>query len=185
MYQKNKINYIPLLTLGIIHLFFLWLIIRPIAGWYALLGVIPMLGYKTLPIKFTKFNFLELYISITSFGLGISLTIWIIIKLETSTVFAAALIGTLASFIPNDVFGLKPNTIQKITHGKLAIYAGTFAGMTGVQYLTNFSSIIYIAIIGGIIYNFLQNSFTGLGGKLGSIGFGATIIYISIKHFLS
>jgi len=185
MDQTNKLNYIPLLTIGIIHCLFLWLIIFPAIGWFTVLGIIPIFGYKLIPVKYTNFNFIELFTDIISFGLGMFLTIWVIIKFSTSSVFSAALIGTFAAFIPNTVLGLKPKTIKKISHGKLAIYAGAFAGMTSFEYFTSVSSIIYITITGGILYHLLQNSVTGIGGKLGSIGFGATIIYISIQQFIS
>lgn len=177
MNQESRTNIIPLLVLGSIHILFLLYILTPAIGWLSVLGLIPIIGYKHLPIKINKLNISEIGLDVFSFSLGILFTIWIIIKFDTSPVFASALIGSLASFIPNTVLGIKTKLIQNISHAKLAIYAGSFAGMTGLKYFPDILSLIITAIIGGIIYNLLRNSFTGLGGKLGSIGFGAIILY--------
>ena len=177
MNQTSRINIIPAFLLGSIHILFLWSILIPAIGWFSVLGLIPILGYKHLPIKINQLNIPEMSLDVFSFSLGILFTIWIIIKFDTSPVFASALIGSIASFIPNTVLGIKTKLIQNISHAKLAIYAGSFAGMTGLKYFPDILSLITTAIIGGIIYNLLRNSFTGLGGKLGSIGFGAIILY--------
>ena len=177
MNQTSRINIIPALLLGSIHILFLWSILIPAIGWFSVLGLIPILGYKHLPIKINQLNIPEMSLDVFSFSLGILFTIWIIIKFDTSPVFASALIGSIASFIPNTVLGIKTKLIQNISHAKLAIYAGSFAGMTGLKYFPDILSLIITAIIGGVIYNLLRNSFTGLGGKLGSIGFGAIILY--------
>ena len=177
MNQTFRTNITPLLLLGSIHILFLWSILTPAIGWFSVLGLIPILGYKHLPIKNNQLSISEISLDVFSFSLGILFTIWIIIKFETSPVFASALIGSLASFIPNTVLGIKTKLIQNISHAKLAVYAGSFAGMTGLYYFPDILSLVMTAIIGGVIYNFLRNSFTGLGGKLGSIGFGAVIFY--------
>ena len=181
----SRNNITPLLLLGSIHILFLWSILTPAIGWFSVLGLIPILGYKHLPIKNNQLNISEISLDVFSFSLGILFTIWIIIKFETSPVFASALIGSLASFIPNTVLGIKTKLIQNISHAKLAIYAGSFAGMTGLYYFPDILSLVMTAIIGGVIYNFLRNSFTGLGGKLGSIGFGAVILYSLSATFLT
>lgn len=185
MNQTSRTNITPLLLLGSIHILFLWSILTPAIGWFSVLGLIPILGYKHLPIKNNQLNISEISLDVFSFSLGILFTIWIIIKFETSPVFASALIGSLASFIPNTVLGIKTKLTQNISHAKLAIYAGSFAGMTGLYYFPDILSLVMTAIIGGVIYNFLRNSFTGLGGKLGSIGFGAVILYSLSATFLT
>ena len=178
MNKESRTNIIPLLLLGSIHILFLLYILTPVIGYFSVLGLIPIIGYKQLPIEVNTLNIYEIGLDIFSFSLGILFTIWIIIKFDTSPVFSSALIGSLASFIPNTVLGMQPKFIQNISHAKLAIYAGSFAGMTGLVHFPDILSLVITAIIGGIIYNFLRNSFTGLGGKLGSIGFGAVILYL-------
>jgi hypothetical protein len=186
MSKTNQANLIPLLLLGTIHILFLYYIVSPSLGWYSFTGLIPFLAYKILPIQIRKLNFVEIGIDILTFGLGLLFTIWITIKYDTSPVFSAALTGTISSFIPNTTFGIKPKFIQNLSHAKLAIYAGSFAGMTGFHHYISLPSILTIAITGGLIYNLLRSSFIGLGGKLGSIGFGAVILYlISTNFFLA
>ena len=185
MNQVSRSNIIPLLVLASIHILFLWWILIPAIGWFSILGLIPIIGYKNLPIKINKLNISEISLDIFSFGIGIFSTIWIIIKFDTSPVFSSALIGSLVSFIPNSVLGIKTKLIQNISHTKLTIYAGSFTGMTGLQYFPNILSLVITAIIGGVIYNLLRNSFIGLGGKLGSIGFGAIIFYLLSSKLLN
>ena len=185
MNQVSRSNIIPLLVLASIHILFLWWILIPAIGWFSILGLIPIIGYKNLPIKINKLNISEISLDIFSFGIGIFSTIWIIIKFDTSPVFSSALIGSLVSFIPNSVLGIKTKLIQNISHTKLTIYAGSFTGMTGLQYFPNILSLVITAIIGGVIYNLLRNSFFGLGGKLGSIGFGAIILYLLSSKILN
>lgn len=184
MKQAFQVNAIPILILSVIHILFLWFIVTPFAGWLSILGLIPFIGYKHFPIKANKLNVFEIGLDIISFSLGIILTIWGIIKFEVSPVFSSALIGSVVSFIPNTSLGIKPKFINNLSHAKLAMYAGSFAGMTGFQHFPNLLSLVITATIGGISYNILRNSFTGLGGKLGSIGFGAIIIYLVSITFI-
>jgi hypothetical protein len=185
MNQKKQISLIPFITLGTVHILFLWMIAFPAIGWFSILSIAPMLGYGLLPIKVNKLSIPEIGLDILSFSLGILFTIWIIVKFSTSSVFAAALIGTLVSFIPNTVLGIKPKLIHNVSHAKFAIYAGSFAGMTAFHYFPNLLSLGIVAITGGLLYNLLRNSFTGLGGKLGSIGFGAIILYIVTTNVIT
>tara|TARA_B110000211_G_C14045465_1_gene538709 strand:+ start:1232 stop:1780 length:549 start_codon:yes stop_codon:yes gene_type:complete len=180
MDQTKRLSIIPLLALGTIHILFLWMIVVPAIGWFSILGLLPLLAYKSLPLKANHLSIPEIGLDILSFTIGILFTMWIIMKFETSSVFASALIGTLVSFIPNTVLGIKPKLIQNISHAKLALYAGSFTGMTGFHHFPNLLSLFIVGITGGVLYNILRNSFTGLGGKLGSIGFGAIILYITL-----
>lgn len=174
-----------IITFGLIHVLFIYLIAYPAVGYISLLGLIPIVGYKFLPIKPVKIDFTAILMNSISFGLGMILTIWLILQHEFTPVFSASLTGVIASLIPNTVLGINPNFIQKISHAKIVMYAGTFAGMTNLEHFSSITAVLYISILGGLIYTLLQNSFSGLGGKLGSIAFGATIIHLSIQHFFS
>ena len=172
---------LPILTLGFIHVLFLSVIVLPHFGWWTLLGVIPFFAYSKFEFTKVDWNIVLLFRTIVAFTLGIYITIFIRSTLDVSSVFASALLGTVVALIPEK----ESRIAQLIKDEKLTLYAGSFAGMTSLNKFSFPNEIWLCGIIGGLIFYILKNNFKGLGGKLGSIGFGSLAVFSLTFLFLN
>lgn len=89
-------------------------------------------------------------------------------KLKTGAVIASSIIGITGGLI-------LPNVFSSGTALAVALFCGTFIGMSTTTKLTSRVSVIQASVIGTIIYLYTTPYFAGLGGKLGLIAFGSTI----------
>ena len=157
---------LPILTLLAVHSLFLWGIVYPKYEWYALLGAIPMFGYFFFDYPIFKFSVKEYLLTLLSFGLGAVLTHLAIEKVEVTPVYGAAIVGMFASFVPDKWF----------KDFATCVYAGAFAGMVADYHIEEMEVMLSILLIGSHLMFFVKNYFTGLGGKLGSVAFGAMLL---------
>jgi len=114
-------------------------------------------------------------------------------------VFIVFIIGSLGTYFINDrynigvvtassllglTFGLiLPNVFFNGSALAVALFCGTFIGMSTTSKLENWASVILASAIGTIIYLYTAPYFAGLGGKLGLIAFGSTITTAGINNF--
>jgi hypothetical protein len=102
------------------------------------------------------------------FILGALSTYIINTGLKTGAVLASSLLGLIGGLVFPNVF----SSGQALA---VALFCGTFIGMSTSAKLTTWFSVIQASIIGTIIYLYTAPYFAGLGGKLGLIAFGSTI----------
>jgi len=164
-------RFIPALLLGFIHLLFIVWIVFPLFGWWSLLGLLVLPGYYFSPLQIAQPS-KSTIINVLSFGFGLVATFFLQNQFEVSNVLSASIVGVLGGVL----FFRSGNENLKIIPA--AIYAGAFAGMSDLAKFHDPASIVLVSLIGGLILELLKNSFNGIGGKLGSIGFGAVIIWV-------
>ncbi|WP_330487000.1 hypothetical protein [Tenacibaculum sp. FZY0031] len=133
-------------------------------------------------IKFFRIkevNFEPFYVMIFVIA-GAVLTSYLHLFTQLNTVLAAALIGTIASFLPN--LNKRSIVLQNIPN---AMYCGCFVGMSQKHVAIDYSFIIIAGIIAGIFYMLSKNLFHGVGGKLGTLAFGSVVISSLLLLILS
>lgn len=91
--------------------------------------------------------------------------------IELSPVIAAGLVGVVASFIPN--LNQKSTIIKQIP---VAIYCGSFAGMSSAAITLNWTFMFIAGILTGLILVFSKHIMNGYGGKLGTVAFGGVVL---------
>jgi hypothetical protein len=111
--------------------------------------------------------------------LGSIITYYINYEFQTGTVIAAALLGTISSFIPSILNRRNSEFINEIPK---ALYCGAFVGMTSSAVSGGYIFILIAGLFAGFLYIASTNSFIGIGGKLGTIAFGgvATAFIITL-----
>lgn len=114
-------------------------------------------------------------------------------------VFIVFIIGSVGTYLINEqynigvvvassllglTFGLIfPNMLANGQSLAVALFCGTFIGMSTTSKLSTRISVILASVIGTIIYLYTAPYFAGLGGKLGLIAFGSTIATAGIYNF--
>lgn len=181
---EQSLKYIPTIALIIIHLLFAIFIIAPLnlTMAFSFIGLLPT--YFFFSNKLDKIAFTDLSIDLIAFFIGVSFTLWLQISYELSNTFSAATTGVVVAFIPPTILGTKTIAIRNFNQAKLSAYSGAFAGMTSLTNIDAISNLILISIIGGSIHYLFRNSFIGLGGKLGSIGFASIILHLIINGLI-
>ena len=114
--------------------------------------------------------------------LGAVFTFVISLKLKTGPVIAAALVGTLASFIPNFFRSRNSEIIKELP---AAVYCGAFVGMTSTSIGASYLQILLAGFAAGSLYVLSSNTFVGVGGKLGTIAFGGVVFIFLISLILT
>jgi hypothetical protein len=95
---------------------------------------------------------------------GSFLCFWLQNEFGFSAVLASASIGFAISFL-----NLKNKELSNDI--KNAVYAGSFAGMSGESIFLLPHQTLVFGFLTAIFYLFLKNRFIGLGGKLGTVAF--------------
>ena len=90
---------------------------------------------------------------------------------------ASAGVGLLGSFLPDSKFYDSKQMIA-------AIYTGSFAAMCSLELFDSVVDILMLSLLTGISFIFFSPHFKGFGGKLGAIGFVASVAFVSLKGFL-
>lgn len=93
-------------------------------------------------------------------------------------VIPAALLGTLASFIP--LLRKRSHYLQQIP---AAIYCGAFIGMSSRGVAPDFTFILTAGCFTALLLILSKSLFSGLGGKLGTLAFAGVVI-ASFLYFL-
>lgn len=98
--------------------------------------------------------------------------------------FIAVFVGSILSFYLNNNLGLGL-VIGSALVGLLAVlvapkyavpvYCGSFAGMSSAALFPEFTGIILVSVIAGLVYVICRDVFGGFGGKLGAMGFMSAI----------
>ena len=162
----------PVILFGSIHLLFLFGVIFHVSYIFFGLGFIPLLAYfffNYVPVKFTLKKYL---LTLLSFGFGYILTSEIVDFFSVTPVYASALVGMVFSFFRFKSFPLF----------SAVVYSGSFAGMVADFHVEELYVAFLVNIIGGSLFYFLKDNFHGIGGKLGSIGFGAMLLPIILDR---
>jgi hypothetical protein len=90
-------------------------------------------------------------------------------ELALGPVISASLVGLVASLI-------SPKT-------SVAAYCGAFVGMTSDILFFNYYEVALAGVIAGIVFIFTQDTFNGVGGKLGTIALvGTAITSLSLQR---
>lgn len=119
---------------------------------------------KYLREEFVNINIIFLFI------LGGIATYYLNEKTKLGAVLSSSIIGLLGSIILLNIIGSQDGKIFIV-----ALYSGTFIGMTTKDRIPEKKYIILASVIAAVVYNYTQSAFIGLGGKLGIIGFGSVI----------
>ena len=164
MFQKS----IPIILFGAIHLMFLLSVVFHAHEIFYAIGIVPFLGYFLFNNAPIKFNLKEYLVILFSFGIGFILTSQAIAFFSVTPVYASALVGMVFSFFYR----------KSIPLFSAAVYSGSFAGMVADYHIEELYLGFSIIVFGGNLFYFLKENFNGLGGKLGSIGFGAMFLPI-------
>jgi len=102
---------------------------------------------------------------------GAVATYWINLEFPIGVVFAAGLVGFVSSIIP--FINRRSDILRELP---VAIYCGTFAGMTAPYIAKGYTFIIFAGLISGFLLIFSKNTLHGYGGKLGTIAFGGVTL---------
>jgi len=94
-------------------------------------------------------------------------------------VFAAAMVGTIASFLPS--LNKKSSLLQL---APTAIYCGCFVGMSHKSIAPDYVFIGVAGILSGLVLVMTKNVFQGVSGKLGSIAFGGVTLAAFVMYIL-
>lgn len=95
---------------------------------------------------------------------------------KVGVVVASSLLGLTSALILPNIF-LDGNSLA------IALFCGTFIGMSTTSKLSTKISVIIAGVIGTVIYSYTAPYFAGLGGKLGLIAFGSSIATAGIYNF--
>ncbi|MAW65355.1 MAG: hypothetical protein CMD18_04075 [Flavobacteriales bacterium] len=174
MFQKI----IPIILFGCIHLMFLFGVVFHAYSMFYGLGFLPLLAYFLFKYTPATFNLKEYLFTLLSFGVGYVLTTKAVDVFSVTPVYASALVGMIFSFF----------RLKHLPLFSAVVYSGSFAGMVAGFHIKELYIACLIIIIGGNLFYFLKDNFNGLGGKLGSIGFGAMLLPVIIgveKSFFS
>ncbi|MDN6540302.1 MAG: hypothetical protein L0K68_03480 [Tetragenococcus koreensis] len=153
------------------------------AGWGGKAGFLAFIGTYTTSLFINQsFHFVEplsfrmyIYVFLTVILAGVStFTIHTMIN-RVDVVSASALIGLLVAFFSSD----SSHVIV------FAAFCGTFTGMTSKELFTNKSDIIIASFLTAFLFVFSFSLFEGVGGKLGSLAFIASISTGGLKHLFS
>lgn len=90
-----------------------------------------------------------------------------LVKLGLSAILASALVGVAGSLL--------------IKQSALAIFTGSFVGMTSIHIFTDWELLV-AAIIAGILFSYGKEAFPGIGGKLGTTAFFGALPVLLIRH---
>lgn len=124
-----------------------------------------------------KFEMKIFVIKLTAFYLACLLCYLLQSSFGFSAVLSSSLIGFIGSF-----YWFSSRVEKSDIHA--VIYAGSFAGMAGPEYLSGIGHIFIISLIGTSLYLWSKPHLSGFGGKLGTIAFISTMLMILVLRNL-
>jgi hypothetical protein len=89
-------------------------------------------------------------------------------QIQTGAVVSSALLGLIGGLI-------LPSLFDNGSALAVALFCGTFVGMSTTSKLSTRISVLIATFIGAVVFSYTAPYFAGLGGKLGLIAFGASI----------
>lgn len=114
-------------------------------------------------------------------------------------VFIVFIIGSIGTYLINEQYNIGvvtasgllgltfalilPNIFSNGHSLAVALFCGTFIGMSTTSKLSTRVSVMVASLIGTIIFLYTAPYFAGLGGKLGLIAFGSTVATSGIYNF--
>ena len=96
---------------------------------------------------------------------------------KTGTVLASSAIGLIGGLILPIVYG----GLTGVSYA-VALFCGTFVGMTIIDRLTTEFYLFISSFMGSIIYFYSQVNFVGLGGKLGTTAFASVVSWWGLMY---
>ena len=109
--------------------------------------------------------------------LGCVSCLYIQIYFGSPSFVASIIVGFIGSFLPR-------SSMYNVKKGVASIYCGSFAGMSSSIYLVGLIDYIVLGLLVGFYFSIIGDKYRGLGGKLGAIGFIASVTLITIKSIL-
>lgn len=116
--------------------------------------------------KYTYWGFDVLF-----FALGCICCYFLRLELDFSPILSSAIVGLAGSLI-----------YYKYQDIQMAIYAGTFAGMSSMLLVTGLLEMLILGIIGGSVLSLSRGLGQGLGGKLGASAFISGLALFALKR---
>jgi len=136
------------------------------------------IAYFYLFQKSKKIKITDLYL-ILAVLIGALLTTYLNITLGFGAVIGAAAVGFGGAFFPKNI-----PRIHKGKQIRMAIYCGTFIGMSLPLTENHYAFICFASILSGIVYCCSLQILNGFGGKLGTLAFvGVALATFSLYIF--
>ncbi len=145
---------------------------------FGLLSVLVALAYRQHRSE-EKSHAISDFQDVAFVSLGGILTYAIHFNFEASAVIAAALVGTIAAFLP-DIFQNSKSAKRLPT----PVYCGAFVGMTAPDVASGFAFIILASLLTGLLFVGSKNILQGYGGKLGTLAFGGVVLSTMLTYIL-
>ncbi|MDQ7917761.1 hypothetical protein RBU60_09255 [Mesonia sp. MT50] len=180
-FRKEHIYILPLLSIFVIHLLFLYHIITEeknlvYASLFTMLIMfLVSIGYLYLFQKDKKLKLGAWYL-VFAVMLGALATTYLYIGLGLSAVISSALVGVIGALVPKNF--PSPHKGQSI---RTAIYCGSFIGMGQAFLEHHYLFIAFAGLVSGIYFCISTNRLKGFGGKLGTLAF----VGVAISYFLT
>ena len=118
-----------------------------------------------------KFNHYQFARNLLFCSLGCIACYYLQVKFSLSSVLSSALVGLVGSFIPKSKYYDSAKAIA-------AIYCGSFASMTALGHFNSFQLVLVLSLIVGVCFTVCTPYFRGVGGKLGTIAFISSVVFI-------
>lgn len=165
MFLQAIKNNTSLIVLAIIHIIFATVFFEANLAWTLVpVLVVVAVGYKSISFK-AHFKLKSIPKNAGAFFMGIILTLALRYFFALPVVLSAALAGLVGAAL-----------FTRNSQMQALAYAGAFAGMSKLDFFEQWPLVLTITLTGAVIFNLLEKSALGLGGKLGAIGFGASAI---------
>lgn len=179
MTKKYLRNSIVLLLFVVLVLFLLMIVKENTHDYTALIfftSIVILVLYAFLKLKKilhhekTEFESFKLVLWVP---IGALSTYFLNHEIGLGPVFAAAIVGSLASFIPN--INKQSVYLQGLP---TVIYCGAFIGMSGLHIANGYSFVLTASFFTGIFLMVSKSVLQGVGGKLGTLAFlGVVVTY--------
>ncbi|MBQ0768506.1 MAG: hypothetical protein KBT58_04395 [Bizionia sp.] len=182
---KKRVKQVTFILILLIHSAFIGLIFfenqNNVALIISLLIILVLLGvtYVKNPVRPQHNEFDELNTIVYVF-LGAISTYFLHSSLGLSTVLSASIVGLTVSFVPS-VF----KQYAAVKSLPVAMYCGTFVGMTSTAVASGYLFIILASCITGVLLVSANGVFHNIGGKLGTLAFGGVVLAFLITLLIS
>lgn len=114
------------------------------------------------------------FLLFTFCSVGVVLTVLLQTLFLVPAFVASASVGFAASFMPKR----KSYDADQLT---ACVYSGSFAAMCGLSYFSKWQDVFLLCVLVSLSFLLLKPYFRGFGGKLGSIAFVASMIFVGLK----
>jgi len=126
--------------------------------------------------RFKKLDILLILFTV----IGAITTYWLNIEYNIGAVLAAGITGLFSSFLP--LLNRRSDILRELP---VAVYCGTFVGMTAPFIANGYFFITMAGLFSGLLLIFSKDTLHGYGGKLGSVAFGGVALMSLILFLFS